>query len=266
MNKLISIAQQTIGKHNTLPFYLYCAVHTQDLKNILITKPMLIVVINGHKEIGTTQEIACKSGEFILLSDHKLTAVRNIPDKEEYVALMIDFEREDFHDLPRASTEAPCVQGIVNAELQRLIEQFIEISSWAPASMITQRKREILAFLYHLGYQDIASVGRSSTLAHTIHDLFIMNHFQDMTVDKLCRSLFMSASTLRRKLLLERQSLREIKNNAQLGHALHLLQTTELSIQNIAEQVGYNVHSRFTESFKRHFGLTPSALRKTKQM
>lgn len=74
----------------------------------------------------------------------------------------------------------------------------------------------------------------------------------------------MSESTLRRKLKSELTSVQEIKDKTRQGLALHLLQTTQYSIGIIAEKCGYQSQSRFTERFKKHFGLTPSDLRKTK--
>jgi AraC-like DNA-binding protein len=69
---------------------------------------------------------------------------------------------------------------------------------------------------------------------------------------------------LRRKLKLEGTSVQDIKDQARLGLALHLLQTSSNSIGMIADKCGYQSQSRFTERFKKRFGLTPSELRKTK--
>jgi AraC-like DNA-binding protein len=74
----------------------------------------------------------------------------------------------------------------------------------------------------------------------------------------------MSESTLRRKLKVESTSVQEIKDSARLGLGLHLLQTSQHSIGIISDKCGYQSQSRFTERFKKQFGLTPSELRKTK--
>ena len=60
----------------------------------------------------------------------------------------------------------------------------------------------------------------------------------------------MSSSTLRRKLKSEGNSIQDIRNRVRLGHGLHLLQTTNSSIGNIAFECGYQSQSRFTEQFK----------------
>lgn len=74
----------------------------------------------------------------------------------------------------------------------------------------------------------------------------------------------MSESTLHRKLKSERTSIQEIKDQAKLGKGLHLLQTTHYSIRLVEEKCGYQSQSKFTDRFKKRFGLTPSELRKTK--
>jgi AraC-like DNA-binding protein len=88
--------------------------------------------------------------------------------------------------------------------------------------------------------------------------------FHELTIDIICEHLLMSESKLRRKLKLEGTSVQEIKDQARLGLALHLLQTSSNSIGVIADKCGYQSQSRFTERFKKRFGLTPSELKKTK--
>lgn len=74
----------------------------------------------------------------------------------------------------------------------------------------------------------------------------------------------MSASTLRRKLKSEGNTIQDIRIRSRLGHGLHLIQSSQLNIGNIAEQCGYQSQSRFTEQFKLLFGMTPREIRKSK--
>ncbi|WP_392551789.1 helix-turn-helix transcriptional regulator [Orbus wheelerorum] len=267
INYFIHRTKQALLNSKSLPFYLYSASSEQNLQNIAFTKPILIFIVNGTKEICSTETILCRSSEFIFLSDHKLLTVRNIPQQNEYMAFILEFECEDFIGIPAAQqSDITYIQGKVGIELQEELDQFVTISAWASKSILAHRRHEILRLLYELGYKNIARLGTQSFLGNKIHDFFIQSQFQNITSKKICDLLFMSESTLRRKLRQEKQSIKEIKANAQLGHGLHLLQTTEFSIQNIAEQCGYQTHSRFTENFKNRFGLTPKKLRKTKNI
>ena len=130
---------------------------------------------------------------------------------------------------------------------------------------LSLRKKEFLILLYYLGYKEIVSMVGRSKVSHKIQDLLIRHNFREITMDKICDTLAMSQSTLHRKLKSENTSIKEIKNRARLGLGLHLLQTTEKSVSLISEKCGYQSHSRFTQSFKNRFGLTPTELRKTKQ-
>ncbi len=83
-----------------------------------------------------------------------------------------------------------------------------------------------------------------------------MSDLQDnWSVEVLSEQLFMSSSTLRRRLIAEGTSIIEIRNRARLGHGLHLLQTTMNSIGDIAELCGFQSQSRFAEQFKLLFNM-----------
>ncbi len=267
-NQLIRIANEALQDKPDLPFYVYSAIHQQTLNNIAITKPTLVFVMRGHKTIGQPEQAVCHSHHFVFLSNHKLATIRNIPDKKEYLALIIEFDTEDFSGLSLISNQpsTPYILGKTSVELETLLLQFLEISKWASANILSNRKKEILMCLYEMGYQEIASFGNNATLSFRIHALFRQYQFQNLTWQTICHALAMSESTIRRKLQLENQTIKNIKDNAQLGTALHLLQTSSDSIQSIAEQCGYFSPSRFTKNFKQRFGLTPSELRKTKAM
>ena len=52
--------------------------------------------------------------------------MRNIPDQEEYFALLIEFDFEDFNDLPQnAGTSQNYVQGQLNSLLESALHQFM---------------------------------------------------------------------------------------------------------------------------------------------
>lgn len=250
-----------------LPFYVYSSTYEQNILNIPVAKPLLIFVINGEKKIGKGFELTCHAGSFIFLSDNNSVHMRNIPNKKKYVAILIEFDHHDFEGLPTSysSPKIDYFMGKTTDKIEQYLKQLIEISAWAPQSIFSLRKKEILMLLYHLGYQDVLSMMGRPQVSHKIHDLLIKSDFHEVTTDKICAKLAMSQSTLRRKLKSENTSIKEIKDKARLGLGLHLLQTTEQSINTIAEQCGYQSQSRFTQNFKQRFGLTPTELRKTKR-
>lgn len=84
----------------------------------------------------------------------------------------------------------------------------------------------------------------------------------DFTIDVLVRKIGVSRSVLYRKLkALTGQSISELVRTVKLKKAAHLLETTNLSISEIAFSLNFNDQKHFRQSFKELFGVIPSAYR-----
>lgn len=264
MDKLINTIAQVVNEKRALPFSVYSSYKEQQLLNVPIVKPSLIVVLKGSKELGRDHQIPCSAGDFIFLADNPALNMRNIPKNNNYLALFIEFDYQDYQGIQlNASYKKSYYTGKTSESLVLCLQQFVESSQWAPASLWSSRKRELLILLSHLGHDDILAMLGSAKLTHQLHDIFVQHSAQDVSMAKLCHQLAMSESSLRRKLKAEGTSVQEIKDQARLGLGLHLCQTTSYAIGLIAEKCGYQSQSKFTERFKTRFGLTPSELRKT---
>ena len=265
MTSLLSTIKSTIDEKHDLPFSVYSSIKEQNLLNVPVVKPLLIVVLSGNKELGKDNELVCHTGDFIFLSDSPAINMRNIPNDEEYFALLIEFDHQDFDGLQlnTFNKHHHCI-GKVTPVFEQCLQQFVESSLWAPKPIWSLRKREIIELLCHMGYQEILSMIGNHKVGQRLHELFCDQNFDDLSIETICDQLAMSESTLRRKLKSEGTSVQEIKDQAKLGLGLHLLQTTDHSIGTIAEMCGYQSQSRFTDRFKGRIGLTPSELRKTK--
>jgi len=267
LNKLIDIAKNSIKHHANLPFSVYSSYREQTITNVPILKPLLIFILSGKKQLGKHGVIECLSGSFVFLSNSPRIDMRNIPIQEEYFAVIIDFEYEDFLELPKSLTPyKKYVQGEINPILARALYQFMEFASIAPTEVMKFRKKEILEILYHSGYTDICNIVEPPSVSEKVQSMISESLYNDWPVELIASNLFMSTSTLRRRLKSEGNNIQDIRNQVRLGYGLHLLQTTQLHIGNIAEQCGYQSQSRFTDQFKLLFGMTPRELRKTKNM
>lgn len=265
MISLLATIKSTLSESRDLPFSVYTSIKEQKLLNVPITKPILIAVLSGDKELGKDHEIVCHSGEFIFLADSLAINMRNIPKDKEYFALLIEFDYQDYSGLQINTVSNKDYRiGEITSDLEKCLQQFVESSLWAPADILSLRKREIITLLCHMGHQDVLSLLGNLKIKDQLHDMCVKQSAHDLTMDHICEQLAMSESTLRRKLKLEGTSVQEVKDQARLGLGLHLLQTTRDSIGLIADQCGYQSQSRFTDRFKGRFGLTPSELRKTK--
>jgi AraC-like DNA-binding protein len=74
-----------------------------------------------------------------------------------------------------------------------------------------------------------------------------------------------SAATLRRKLDAENASFRNLLEEVRLSYGLGMLQESNWTITRVAQAVGYDSASRFSERFALRFGLSPTELRLTRQ-
>ncbi|MGW8393489.1 helix-turn-helix transcriptional regulator [Pseudoduganella sp. HUAS MS19] len=245
-----------------LPFSVYSSVRQQRIVNVPIIKPTLICVLDGKKKLG---EIDCPPGSFVILSNRPGIDMRNIPGDAEYLALIIEFEYDDFKCLPpKNARAAPYVQGEIGQSFLKTLQQFVEWSAFAPRAMWAARRQEILQLLYHLGYGQIGAVVEPPSLSHKVHGIIVEDVANDIHAGALASRLAISESTLRRKLAAEGTNLQEIKDRARLGHGLHLIQASFDAIGRVAERCGYQSQSRFTDKFKQFYGVTPSDLRKTR--
>lgn len=265
MNELINSAKRLSERFDPLPFSIYSSVRVQRILNVPIVKPLLILILDGRKQLGSEQKIICPTGSFVFLSNSPGVDMRNIPDGNQYFALLIEFDPQDFQDIPtHTSATLPQITGNIDPVLEKTLLQFVDWSSFAPEAMWSIRKKEILLTLYHLGYQQIGGVMTPPSLSYKIHQIVSDHIDQDINASFLCSSLAMSESTLRRKLNSEGTTLQEIKDHTRLGLGLHLVQTTPLPIGIISERCGYQSQSRFTDKFKQLFKITPTELRKTR--
>jgi len=74
--------------------------------------------------------------------------------------------------------------------------------------------------------------------------------------------LAMSARSLRRALLAEGTSFQALDAQVRLSRAVHLLETTTLTLDQISSELGYSATPAFTYAFKRWTGKTPGAFRR----
>jgi len=264
MKNLIKSAKTATDDNTNLPFSIYSSVKEQHIANVPVMKPLLIFVLSGLKQLGK-DKVICPTGSFVFLSNSPTIDMRNIPDSEDYFAVLIEFEYGDFDQFKlKKNSSKKYFQGEINSVLEKSLHQYIELSTFAPSEALHFRKKELLQLIYLSGYEDVSAIAEPPSLSHQVYDIISEDISEDWGGERLSDHLFMSESTLRRKLKAEGSSIQGIKNRTKLGHGLHLVQTTMDNIGRIAEDCGYQSQSRFTDQFKILFGMTPTELRKTR--
>ncbi|MDP1775791.1 MAG: helix-turn-helix transcriptional regulator, partial [Moraxellaceae bacterium] len=88
----------------------------------------------------------------------------------------------------------------------------------------------------------------------------MLNEAKDcaLTLEDLAHTLNMSVRTLDRHLKSEQTNFRDIKNTVRHQRALKLLNETDMSVTQIAYELGYTDPANFTRAFSKVAGVSPS--------
>lgn len=126
---------------------------------------------------------------------------------------------------------------------------------------LLQDERTLKLFLQHSPADLLARPDGGDSLVSQIRRQLgrDCSHWPDL--EAVARQLHMSPQTLRRHLSEEGSSFQELKDNLRRDLAIYQLTRCELSIQDIAEQLGFSEPSAFHRAFKKWTGLTPGAYR-----
>lgn len=82
-------------------------------------------------------------------------------------------------------------------------------------------------------------------------------------LEEMATQLFMSTSTLQRRLKEQNTTYQKIKAEVRLDEAKALLTNPNIKLEEISDRVGFSDASNFTKSFKSWTGLTPKEFRET---
>ena len=106
--------------------------------------------------------------------------------------------------------------------------------------------------------QEMAKMVRSElTLSVQVSELFQRHRYQYPDLNTLAQILHMSERTLKRRLQAEGQSYQRLLDAARYQHACDLLHNISLSIEAIAQSLGYQDPANFTRAFRKWSGLSP---------
>lgn len=256
--------------------FIYQAKRRQALRQLPVASPLLIWVRNGQKQVITaSSSYICDTGQCITLPAPYQFGIENIPEPQGiYFAHCIMSPKSwmaRFHQrygdlIPHNSSSAPVFN--LSPVLQRQLKEFISLTeSNDPTPLDLSRVelawQQILLTMIYDGVGGGLLIHPKETLADTVRALIHADLAHAWQSQELASRLNMSESTFRRKLQSENASFTQLLHQLRMSHAAHLLMTSIKSIQQIALDTGYSSPSKFASRFKKQFGLTPGALRKT---
>ncbi|MEZ5707951.1 MAG: AraC family transcriptional regulator ligand-binding domain-containing protein [Blastomonas sp.] len=123
-----------------------------------------------------------------------------------------------------------------------------------------RRTEAELAQMLAMAPLDIMTIPASdNSLARRIRQM--LGRSPDRTIGELASAEGMSAHMLRRRLRAEGTGLSMIRENVRRDRAMHCLASTNMSVEEIADMLGYAEARSFTRAFRHWTGLSPSAHR-----
>ncbi len=129
---------------------------------------------------------------------------------------------------------------------------------------LVQTEKTLHGFLKTAPYQLLVMVDDDNSLKTQVIALIGRDSSRlPPSAEQVSRLLNMSVSTLRRRLLDENTSYQKIKDECRRESALNYMNSPQLSLNDVAELMGFDEPSAFFRTFKRWTGMTPSQYRES---
>ena len=184
-------------------FSVYAPVYQQNLLNVPILKPVLIIICSGEKQLESKGRAeTCYHDQFVFIAGSNSIGMRNIPKDHSYHAVLIEFEDDELPLKDNGETSDPVdfFIGDMNALLRESIAQFLEISVVYPEELLKLRRKEIISLLISLGYEGVFAIRRAHKLTDKITEIMKQSDAYSINIPYISRLVGLSESTLHRRL------------------------------------------------------------------
>ena len=118
-------------------------------------------------------------------------------------------------------------------------------------------------FIHEPAFPGIIRRSVKLSVKYKVYNLLYTEPDRQWKLNDVSSAIFMSASTLKRKLASEGTTFSELYITARMSLASKLLRTGKYSVSNVAVLCGYDSVSYFIACFKRQFSITPFAFMKS---
>ena len=138
----------------------------------------------------------------------------------------------------------------------------LDPASGLPPEVARHRFAELLVWVARGGV--FFSPRREVTMVTRVRELVRSDLTRDWSAAEIAAELGLSEATLRRRLRNTGFSLTSAIGDARMAAGLGILQTSALSVDRVALEVGYASASKFARRFRARFGLLPSEIRRVR--
>lgn len=137
-------------------------------------------------------------------------------------------------------------------------------------NMLLQTTDAVYSFYYILSHfitnnslPDAIRSSSENTLRERVYNIISNNLDTQWTLENMANQLYMSSSSLKRKLQRENTTFSVVCQSARMNAAAKLLHKENVSAQEISRMCGYDNYSYFITVFRKIFGTTPKKYAKT---
>lgn len=264
------------GKAKVSNLGLIAFLEQVTVNNVNFYEPCLIFVLEGIKTLHLeTEEIQCFPGQWLAVAAPSQITFSNTPSPEtgQYYALVIPIPFSDLAQFEQNQPSTPFTGSKKRALVQHFsfqqtlvdsLKHYLSTDSALESILLTHRVLELLLIL-KVAHPDLLTfLSRNESWGQKVRMILSEDLAFAWNMQTICTRLAVSESKLRRKLQHEGESFREILKALKLNAALMMLIQSNLPINQIASENGYDSASRFADNFKKQFGLTPSEFRNKK--
>ena len=232
--------------------------------------PALCRIRQGKKVINwETHSLTVDNNQIILFPCGYEFYIANYPEAGLYLAEMLYYPIdliEKFQNLYAITDQIRNTTGFCLPQNPELIYCWEQLKTSISRGFSTQIQEHLaMGVLLSLGAHHVNCLLLSDSkqsLISRCYNLMLSEPGTKWTANKVARYLYISVSTLHRRLASEGVSFQSILDDVRLNNALSAIQTTVKPISEIARENGYKCPSRFTERFHNRFKITPRELRK----
>lgn len=237
------------------------------LSTLTVPSNLIVAVMAGRKALHTPdRSTIVHQGQGVMLArDTQWDVVNDPVGQRQYEALVLAFDDalvREFHEHgPQCMTSAVSAAQVIALDepLVEALQRTLPGKHAPSAAVMKHRSLEALLLLAEKGHHFAPSLGLSWT--ERIQRLIGQRIDADWNVSAIAQVFHMSESTLRRRLADSGNTLAAIVRDVRLQTALNMLQTSDLSVGEVAQRCGWQSHSRFTASFQQRWGVSPTVVR-----
>ena len=238
------------------------------LSTLTLRSDALILVLRGRKSLHAPgQRFDAGPGQAVLIARGSQWDVVNDPRGQgRYEALVLAFDDDMVRDTEalahtKETAAMACARVVaVDDELDGAVRRCLPATNATLSdALLRHRAKEVLLLLAERGHRLVSTLGLD--WGERVRRLVSQRPDVDWNVAALADAFHLSESTLRRRLQSEDLSLAALVREVRLETALGLLQTSTLSVGEVAQRCGWASHSRFSAAFRERWGVPPSVVR-----